>query len=147
MLEGNTYVSFHRYSGHNVGAARYANGFPLRVAASVGQIDAVIVTLRRFFTRLSRLQVERDRDSGGPAESRNVIIRKGGDQSSLRPSNEKPKSYLIDRLLLSNRLNAINSWLVYVNSIRSRENRRDLSSWISFRVNRKLCHFTAHRRL
>ena len=89
------------------------------MAASVGQIDAVIVTLRRFFTRLSRLQVERDRDSGGPAESRKVIIRKGGDQSSLRPSNEKPKSYLIDRLLLSNRLNAINSWLVYVNSIRS----------------------------
>lgn len=127
------------------GSIRERNGFPLRVAASVGQIDAVIVTLRRFFTRLSRLQVERDRDSGGPAESRNVIIRKGGDQSSLRPSNEKPKSYLIDRLLLSNRLNAINSWLVYINSIRSNkgEQERSLFLWISFRVNRKLCHFTA----
>lgn len=98
------------------------------MAASVGQIDAVIVTLGRFFTRLSRLQVERDRDSGGPAESRNVIIRKGGDQSSLRPSNEK--SYLIDRLLLSNRLNAINSWLVYINSIRS--NKGEISLPLDF---------------
>lgn len=63
VLEGNSYISFHRYSGHTVWLDSRAECFS-SVTAS-GQIDAVIVTLHHFFTRLAV--------NGMPFESRNIF--------------------------------------------------------------------------
>lgn len=101
-LGENIYISFRRYSGSNVGddvpRAEWLSS-PL----SVGQIDVVIVTLHHFFTRLWR-------NSWGPVGrfSNNKKRLAGGHRSTGQVSTKSPTSYLIHRLLVSERLNAIN---------------------------------------